>query len=118
MSEVDCDHHLERFVSSFVISRGRERWQHLLLSRGKRTFANSHKLHDVLDRTVCNRLSGSPPVDDSTVGVFYDFYEDPQVLPFGEVYERAVNSDAIFSIVPGKLAIFFFHEGEEWLCEK
>jgi hypothetical protein len=28
----------------------------------------------------------------------------------------AGGGDAIFSLVPGELAVYFFHEGEVWLC--
>ena len=118
MAEIDCDHHLASFVASFVVPPRRERWRHLLLSRGKKAFSTSHKLYDALDRSVCTKLSGDPPVADSQVGVYYDFYEEPEVARFGDIYERSLGTDAIFSATPGKLAVFFFHEGELWLCRK
>jgi hypothetical protein len=53
-------------------------------------------------------------------GVFFDGIEVPCKLTASEAAslkeERDVN--ALFSIIPGKLALFFFHDGDVMLCEK
>jgi hypothetical protein len=51
-------------------------------------------------------------------GVYYDFYDQPRNLTIEQATEISVANDAIFSIKPGKLALFFFHESEIWLCKK
>jgi len=44
----------------------------------------------------------------------------PAGLPLLKAASLATErkADALFSITPGKLALFFFHEGYAWKCEK
>lgn len=50
-------------------------------------------------------------------GVFYDFHGSPRVVPVEMLLNVNSPGDAIYSLIPGKLAIYFFHEGEVWLCQ-
>jgi len=50
------------------------------------------------------------------MGVFYDFYDLPRVVPANLAVEAGRGRDAIFSLVPGELALYFFHECEVWVC--
>ena len=50
-------------------------------------------------------------------GLFYDFSDAPRVVPAAGDAVAAGGGDAIFSLVPGTLAVYFFHEGETWLCQ-
>lgn len=50
-------------------------------------------------------------------GLFYGFFDSPRVVPAASVAVAAGGGDAIFSLVPGELAVYFFHEGEVWLCQ-
>ena len=51
-------------------------------------------------------------------GVFLDFLDAPRTATLKEAVELGCNNNAIFSIQPGKLAIYFFHEGENFICER
>ena len=54
----------------------------------------------------------------NTKGVFYDFFDEPIEINFEEAKEIGDGKDAIFSIESGSLAIFFFHEMENYVCKK
>jgi hypothetical protein len=114
---MNVDEHLEAFARAFVISAKRDRWVELLTRRGKNVYANSHKLHSALDRRYCTMIADFTGLDDSLSGVYYDFFSPP-IITF--LKEAAIKSsgDAIFSIHPGRLAIYFFHEDEVWLCRR
>jgi hypothetical protein len=55
------------------------------------------------------------PADLKGTGLFYAFAGTPRVVPV-ELLRELQLGDAIFSLVPGELALYFFHEGEVWLC--
>ena len=115
---MDCDEHLTGFASAFVIASKRERWLELLSRRGKNTFRNSAKLMDALDSRYCLRVDGKWELDANSLGVFYDFFSEPSVTTLTQATAVGHDQDAIFSIVPGKLAIHFSHEGWSWLCRR
>jgi hypothetical protein len=108
--------HAAGFAAAFVVPAKRERWHWLLTTRPRRVGRDSAKLHADLDRRTCRRVEGVP----ATVrggGVFYGFGDAPRVVPAGQAWLAAGPGDAIFSVVPGGLALYFFHEGEVWLCQ-
>jgi hypothetical protein len=107
--------HAEGFASAFVAPPHRERWQELLARRPRRIHGNSHKLHSALDRRAC-RLVPELPGAIRGDGLFYGFIDLPRVVPAAHAVTAAGGGDAIFSLLPGELAVYFFHEGEVWLC--
>jgi hypothetical protein len=94
------------------------RWLELLTRRPRRIDRYSSKMHADLDRRVCanmgQRLTETPGLKGE--GVYYDFYDSPRVVPVEALLNLNVPGDAIYSLVPGKLAVYFFHEGEVWIC--
>lgn len=113
----DADHHLECFVRAFVQKSRQDRWNHLLRKRDTKTYNSSHKLYDVLDRAYA-KSSDLESIDETKAGCFYDFSDIPESLTFAQALKRGLNRDAIFSIDPGKFAIFFFHEGDILICRR
>jgi hypothetical protein len=110
--------HVDGFVT-FIASAKKERWHEQLTKRPRRIFQHSHKLHSDLDRRVCKNV-GQWLTEDMKLkgeGVYYDFYNPPRVVPVELLLNRNVLGDAIYSLIPGELAIYFFHEGEVWLCQ-
>ena len=107
--------HVTGFVAAFVSPAKRERWVELLARRPRRVHENSHRLLGDLDRRVCRRVPDLPAVVRGA-GLFYGFSDPPRVVPAGSAVLVAGGGDAIFSVVPGELAVYFFHEGELWLC--
>ena len=112
--------HVAAFVSSFVERDGRDRWLNFLVNRPKQLYKNSHKLHDRLDKTRCTE-AGHPIIADlSVTGMFCDFHHDspPLLITAQRAIELGTGHDAIFSIVPGKQAIYFFHEDFVMECRR
>lgn len=106
--EADWLLHVSGFVTAFVTPPKRERWQWLLTDRPRRVGRDSHKLHSDLDRRTCRPVRDLP-AEVQGQGLFYRF-ADAMLLV------NAVG-DALYSLVPGELAVHLFHEGEIWLCE-
>ena len=104
--------HMAAFVSSFVDRDGRDRWLNFLVNRPKQLYKNSHKLHDRLNKTRCTEAEQPKIADLSVTGVFCDFHHDspPLLITAERAIELGTGHDAIFSIVPGKHAVYFFHE--------
>lgn len=113
--EADWLQHAAGFVAAFVVPAKRERWAELLARRPRRILANAHKLYDALDPRTCRRVAELPAVVRGA-GLFYDFHDAPRVVPAEIAAVVAGGGDAIYSLAPGKLAVYFFHEGEVWLC--
>lgn len=108
--------HAAGFALAFVVSAKRERWTELLAWRPRRIGGDSHKLHSDLDRRHC-RVVAELPAAIRGSGLFYGFFDAPRMVPAESAAMVAGGGDAIFSLVPGKLAVYFFHEGEMWLCQ-
>ena len=109
--------HASKFVTAFVVPEKRERWAEVLSNRPRRLTRDSHKLHSALDRRTCYCVGEVAP-DLQGEGVFYGFCDVPQLVPATLAAVAAGNCDALFSLIPGELALYFFHEGEVWLCGK
>ncbi len=110
--------HLKAFVHSFVIKVRRARWEELLCKRPKKIFEMSHKLEDVLEKRFCSLTSQVNQYKTKTVGLYYDFSESPLLVTGEDALLLGTDRDAIFSLVAGKKALFFFHEGRVWACSK
>ena len=109
--------HFTDFVNSFVQKSRRDRWLHLLLNRPKQIYSNSHKLHGHLDWSICCRIENANQLNQKSKGVYYDFLNEPVVLTVADAFLVGPEKDGIFSITPGKLAVYFFHESENVLCK-
>jgi hypothetical protein len=107
--------HAAGFVAAFVAPDRRERWAELLARRPRRIGRDAHKLHAALDRRVCRPVPDWPAGLHGD-GVFYGFSDSPRVVPAPLAQAAAGDGDALFSLVPGALAVYFFHEGETWVC--
>jgi hypothetical protein len=115
------EEHLDAFVDAFVVREKKDRWKTLLARRGAKGIAESHKLRDALDGRFCTRVAHG---DVATLGpadracVFFDFWSDPEATTAKAALARGPDTDAIASLDPGRLAVYFFHEGEVWLCRR
>lgn len=117
VEEPDYLRHMSAFVASFVVARKRERWLYLLTQRPKKIGRDSPKLHSDLDRRTCRRFENHPELQKIVPpGVFFEFGDTARWIDAATALSFPY-SDSILSIVPGRLAIFFFHECETWLCE-
>jgi hypothetical protein len=118
MDEAESRHHYESFVDSFVIPRKRERWKYLFGHASANLFRQSHKFRaDLLVSLTEPFLPDSIAMAGQT-GIYFDFRGPGVALDIREAMRRGNSNDAIYSMVPGKLGLFFFHEGEILLCSK
>jgi hypothetical protein len=114
--EADWLRHAAGFAAAFIAPHKRERWAEMLARRPRRISRHSHQIHADLDRRVCRPVDELPATVRGS-GLFYGFFDAPRVVPAADVAIAAGGEDAVFSLEPGKLALFFFHENEVWLCQ-
>ena len=111
--------HMELFAKVFVEKNRRDRWVGILTKHKNKNFSLSSKLFDHLNRNLCSRNDELEGVTaNSTKGVFYNFYDEPIEITFEEAKEIGNGIDAVFSIKAGSLAVYFFHEMENYVCKK
>ena len=116
-NDAACSEHFSQFVSSFVKKEYRDRWLHLLLTRPKQIYKNSSKLEAHLDKSKCTAIDETSYPGGESLGLYYDFSNQPVMILTSSSLVVGENHDGIFSISPGKLAIYFSHEGHNWLCK-
>lgn len=107
--------HVAGFVAAFVMPDRRQRWLHLLAQRPKQLLKNSHKLLGHLDEAKCDRVESLDSISESTSGVYFDFHADSDLVLVNRdrAMELGSGHDAIFSVTPGRIAFYFFHE--DWI---
>jgi hypothetical protein len=115
---MDFDQHLAAFIESFVIPPRRERLQYVISHRGKNARREGSALLSQLDERFCKQVDGAFGLEAESLGVFYNFRHEPQTMSLAAATAAAEGEDAIFSVVPGKLAIHWSHEGWSWLCRR
>lgn len=115
----DINDHLVSFAKAFIVKNKIERWTDLLSRRPKRIFSKSSGIFNHLDMNYAVQHDSMQNVADQNImGVFFDFINDPSIVTFKEAITLGDYRDAIFSIKPGKFAIFFFHEGWNFVCKR
>src|SRR5262245_59143414 len=104
--------HILAFLNAFVITNRRERWRHLYEKNPRKFNAAGGELLDDLDPELAILdLHLNFVKDREALGVLYEFRSGKAVVvKLSEVLAKQPHFDAIFSIEPGKLAVFMFHE--------
>jgi hypothetical protein len=126
-STADVEEHLRAFVATFIQSPARHRWEHCLLVVPQK--ARQHLAHFYVDfeHALCRRILGGDRfplrlagIYGNQVGVYFDGNPNVLLVTAAEAATLATEdfSDALLSLVPGKLALFFEHEGGVWACER
>ena len=116
---LDIELHMKAFSESFVLKERQDTWVYLLCERPDDIFTRSSKLFNYLDHNYIEQndaLNNTASQDQA--GVFYNFYHEPKCISFKDAIEEAKGHDAIFSIYPGELAIYFYHEGWNFVCQR
>lgn len=97
----------------------KDTWIGLLSERPDHILNRSSKLFNYLDHNYIEQNDSLNNVAaKDKPGVFYDFKSEPKCISFDEAIEEGKGCDALFSIIPGKLAIYFLHDGWNFVCEK
>ena len=126
-STEELELHLRAFGNEFIEPSNLNRWTHIIFEKPEKAKNELSKLGNCINKKFFHTLIGSEsfPVSlfekfGNREGVFFDGIEVPCKLTASEAAslkeERDVN--ALFSIIPGKLALFFFRDGDVMLCEK
>ncbi len=111
--------HLVAFVRSFVVREKRERWINILISKPERAQRDGYRMINDLDRDKYGGyIYSTLPKLKNKKGIYYEFSDKAIWLPCEDALDIGRGNDAIFSIEEGKLAAFFFHEWDEFLCQK
>jgi hypothetical protein len=118
-SKPDIQQHMKSFAEAFVLDARKEKWLDLLCERPDSIFKQSSKLFNYLDHNYIEQNDSLENiVSHDEVGVFYDFKYEPKFISFKKAIEEGKGHDALFSIYPGKLAVYFFHEDWNFVCKR
>lgn len=112
---------LAAFIKSFVVREKQQRWHHLCIDKPAKAARESSKLHNDLNWNRCRGISLDNELNltkQKSKGIFYDFSGEAWWLLPSEAFEVGHGYDSLFLIKEGALAIYFFHELEDILCEK
>lgn len=124
----EAEKHLRAFAESFIGKNYTNRWVHLLIDKPEKAEKALCKFEHQLDERYCKGVgygaitfpASLAEVYGSTPGVYFDGSELPCQISVAEAATLASSRvvDAIFSLNPGKRAIFFHHDSGVWICEK
>ncbi len=114
-SSEEADKHLIEFFKAFMPKQRNERWIHLAKKRSSRAHRDSHKLSGLLNFGLATKITNASNLGKYSDGVYWDFIDNPIITTPREAFVLGDYQDGIYSLIPGKLAIFFFHEGDIWL---
>lgn len=126
-SREELELHLRAFGNEFIEKQKLGRWNHVLFENPEKAKNELNKLGNYLIRNFHRTLNGSDsfPISlkerfGNREGVFFDGIEPPIKItaPEAASLKEVRDVGALFSIIPGKLALFFFHDGDTLLCEK
>ena len=135
--DVEIALHLREFIRAFISKKYQNRWMHIIFEKPEKGKIEFSKFENHLNENYCKLLDTYPEINDFTFlnsffiqkgigiqqfveltpGILYQPGFKPIKITFNEAMRKA-NWDSIFSIIPGKLAVFFYHEGWSWLCYK
>lgn len=125
--EAELSEHLEAFGLSFVSKRLRDRWDYVTKERPDKAKNELAKIASEIDKGSQTLLSGSEGFPEALHrrfgnlnGIYFDGVEEPCKISAAEAASLAAerDSDALFSVSPGKSAIFFYHGGDVVLIQK
>lgn len=117
--------HLSAFAKSFIEKEWIERWLHFLLEKPEKAFMELAKFERHRNQRTTNCFQSKSELEElfgkdfeKVKGIYFDGFEQAKELSLFDAFENGRSKDAFFSIQAGKLAIFFFHEGEIFICRK
>jgi hypothetical protein len=126
-SPEEIEIHLRAFGKAFIQSNQLERWNHITLEKPEKAKNELSKLASYFDERFFRTLKGSESFPDSLfesfgnkLGIYFDGVEPACKITASEASSLAAERDldTLFSITPGKLALFFYHSGDTLLCER
>jgi hypothetical protein len=123
----EAEVHLRSFGKSFIDMNRFERWIHIMLEKPAKA-TEMDGFIDYLNPQFCKIMKGADSFPCSLIerygsklGVYFDGKEPPTLMTSAEAASLSIarSTCAVFSIIPGKLGIFFGHDGiGAWICER
>jgi hypothetical protein len=119
--------HLRGFIAAFIQPRAQSRWEHCLLEDPEKAREHLQHFHRDLDPAHCRALRGADCFPrrlagayGDPVGVYFTGNSGAQLVTAAEAATLATGdfADALLSLVPGKRALCFDHDGGVWACER
>ena len=126
-SDVDRDLHLRAFVNSFIVRPRRDRCRHMFVECPEKATREFHQIDSWLDRRWARELKCAASFPralqkafESVRGVYFDGSSPSVFLTAAQAATVATqnSSDAILSLVAGRCALVFHHEGGVHLCQR
>jgi len=126
-SSSEAEKHLRAFAEFFIDKNYTDRWIHITIEKPEKAKHEMRKSERHLNPMYCKMMAdvdafpaSLAEIYRSKQGVYFDGTEPGQYMTAPEAASLAEerNADAMFSMAAGKLAIFFFHEGWAWKCER
>jgi hypothetical protein len=115
--------HLRSFAESFIQENFVARWIHCTIERPSKARACLYKFQKQHRPERCKEVSGTGMWPETLTqlygtnrGLFFTGIGPGVLTTIG--HAATVGGDALFSLVPGEFAVFFFHEGWAWVCTK
>lgn len=113
--------HIAAFIQSFVIQIKRDRWRHLCLEKPEKAQRESARMYTDLKREICLRTNCQDVISlekRQDKGIYYDFQSKAYWLSAADAFHAGHGYESIFSIREGEFCVYFWHEMEEYLCQK
>ena len=113
--------HLRAFAEAFIQKDLVARWIHSLIEKPTKARTCLSKFHNHHNERLCKMISGTDtwphPLANrfgSNYGVYFTGAGSASLTTIG--YAASLDREAIFSLQPGRVAVFFHHEGWAWVC--
>lgn len=113
--------HVDAFIQGFVVHIKRDRWRHLCLVKPEKGKSQAFRMYGDLIDTHRKRIGFSSEkslIESKAKGVYYDFSGQAWWLSAADALHVGHGYESIFSIQEGELCVYFWHEMEEYLCQK
>ncbi len=117
------NHHLIEFAKSFIDKKYTDRWIYILVKKPSKAKKELVKFEKHLNGQRCKILNHSQlnivtNSHEAKTGVYFDGISETRNMSLTDAISESRDNvtDAIFSIDPGRKAIFLFHEGWGWIC--
>jgi hypothetical protein len=112
--------HLESFIKSFIKNQYKDRWIYFIFKKKSNVSIELKKFENHYDNRFSKIINKNDNKYDDLKGLYYNGGPEIKLLYFDEAMQLNTNNseDAIFSVKPGELAFFFFHEGWMWKCQR